>query len=211
MASEPTFQQLQERVNQLEKKLAYANNVHNTLMHNTEEFSFFLLNAKGKNSEILDCNVGAEKLFGYKKKQIVNQLVSTLFPEDVIQQIPDAALYTPEKKVETENIMNLQKHDGNNISANVKIKPVIEDSSKKIQGVEIIVNPCSGECLKESNKLFTAFMNQMPNAIFIKDEKLRTIYVNKYINNEFNGDKWLHKTNQENFNTDTAKKLDQND
>ena len=47
MASESTLQQLQERINQLEENLAYANNVHNTLMNNTEEFAFFLINAKG--------------------------------------------------------------------------------------------------------------------------------------------------------------------
>ena len=215
MASESTFQQLRERINQLENQIAYANNVHNTLMHNSEEFGFFLLNANGENSKIIDCNIGAEKLFGYNREQILNQPVSIIFPKKLIQCLPDTANYTTKKKVETEKIMILQKHDGYNISANVKIKPVIEDSHKKIQAIEIIINPChfktSGECLKESNKLFTAFMNQMPNAIFIKDEKLRTIYVNKYISNEFNGDKWLHKTNQENFNTDTAKKLDQND
>jgi len=213
MTSEPTFQQLRERINQLENQLAFANSVHNTLMHNTEEFSFFLLNAKGANSRIIDCNAGAEKLFGYNKEQIVDQPVSAIFPKELIQCLPDAA--TAEKTEETEKVMNLQIHNGNYISANVKVKPVIEDLHNKIQGVEIIINLCNykntGECLRGNNKLFTAFMNQMPNAIFIKDDKLRTIYVNKYLSNELNGDKWLHKTNQEIFNPKTAIKLDQND
>ena len=215
MASEPTFQQLQERISQLEEELAYANNVHNTLMRNSKEFSFVLTDAKGKKSKIIDCNIGAEKLLGYKKEQIINKLVSTVFPEELIQNIPDAAHYTSKKNVETEKVMNLQIHNGNYISANIKVKPVIEDSQNKIQGIEIIIDPCNyknkGECLKESNKLFTAFMNQMPNAIFVKDNNLRTIYVNKFLSKEFNGDNWLHKTNQEIFDAETAEKLDQND
>ncbi|MGM0497836.1 MAG: PAS domain S-box protein [Bacteroidota bacterium] len=215
MTSGPTYQEQKERINQLEKELAYKNNVHNTLMHNTKEFGFFLTDAKGKNSKILDCNNGAEQLFGHTRKEMINQPASAIFNKELIQSIPDAEHLLTANIQETEKTIDIPLHGGNNISANIRIKPVVDELQHKTQGIEIIINPCNykgtGECLKESNKLFTAFMNQMPNAIFIKDENLRTIYVNNYISKELNGDKWLHKTNKESFNPQTAKKLDQND
>ena len=65
--------------------------------------------------------------------------------------------------------------------------------------------------LRESNELFSSFVNEIPNAIFMKDKDFRMFFVNNYIHEKMGGHRWLNKTNQEAFPKDIADKLDQND
>ena len=55
------------------------------------------------------------------------------------------------------------------------------------------------EELRESVELFSLFMDYLPAIVFIKDEKSRTLYVNKYMNDVLGAKDWIGKTPLELF------------
>jgi PAS domain S-box-containing protein len=215
MTSEPTYQQLQERIRQLEEKLYFKDEVNNKLLQNTEDFGFILTDINGENSVILDCNIGAEKIFNIPHKELLNQPISTILNKELIQIIPRKQEAYQANTDSTEKGINLQRPDGSENPVHIIFYPV-PDKNGTIQRMEIMVYPYDSEIISrkyshKTHRLFSAFTEELPSAIFIKDHHLRTIYVNKFIINEFGGEKWMYKTNQEAFDKDTADKLDQND
>ncbi len=55
------------------------------------------------------------------------------------------------------------------------------------------------EHLRESQEQFTAFMDHLPAAAFIKDDQFRLVYVNKYLEDYFNARDWLDRDSAEVF------------
>jgi PAS domain S-box-containing protein len=216
MPSKLSYQQLQERINELEEKLYFRDKVKDSLMENTEDYGFVLTNINGDNSKIIDCNKGFEKIYKSTKDKLKNQPVSSILPKEFTQHIPhNSEEYTPEaNNHQIEKELTFSTPDGRKFSAHVVFLPVLSKNNE-IQAMEIFIYPKhttqEREYPKESHKLFSAFTEELPSAIFIKDSNLRTIYVNNFIINEFEGDKWMHKTNQEAFDKETADILDQND
>ncbi|MFX0094838.1 MAG: PAS domain S-box protein, partial [Candidatus Hodarchaeota archaeon] len=63
------------------------------------------------------------------------------------------------------------------------------------------------EELRESEELFSQFMDQLPAAAFIKDKESRTLFANKYAKEVCGGDQWIGKTAMELFPAETARKM----
>ncbi len=49
------------------------------------------------------------------------------------------------------------------------------------------------EALRESQEQFALFMDVLPHGVFIKDESSVVIYVNQYVKDLFNGERWIGK------------------
>ncbi|MFO1422618.1 MAG: PAS domain S-box protein [Candidatus Competibacteraceae bacterium] len=67
------------------------------------------------------------------------------------------------------------------------------------------------EHLRESQEQFTAFMDHLPAAAFIKDDQSRLVYVNKYLEDYFNAQDWLYRNSAEVFPAELAQTLSIND
>ncbi|MDS4041858.1 MAG: PAS domain S-box protein [Candidatus Competibacter sp.] len=67
------------------------------------------------------------------------------------------------------------------------------------------------EHLRESQEQFTAFMDHLPAAAFIKDDQSRLVYVNKYLEDYFNARDWLDRNSAEVFPAELAQTLSIND
>lgn len=65
--------------------------------------------------------------------------------------------------------------------------------------------------MKESQELFTLFMDYLPAVVFIKNEEGRFIYVNKYMNDLHGEDTWLGKRSEDVVTEDIALKEHKND
>jgi PAS domain S-box-containing protein len=63
------------------------------------------------------------------------------------------------------------------------------------------------EHLRESQEQFTAFMDHLPAAAFIKDDQSRHVYVNKYLEDYFNARDWLDRDSVEVFPAELAQTL----
>ncbi len=65
--------------------------------------------------------------------------------------------------------------------------------------------------LNRSQKLFMSYIDNLPGLAFIKDEKSRYIYINKYFENLIGFIEWKNKTPIDLFDTKTAKSIIEND
>ncbi len=65
--------------------------------------------------------------------------------------------------------------------------------------------------IEESEKRFNTFMDYLPIGTFIKDDKARNIYLNKYMKDNFFGETMLGKSVREIYNTDYAKSITRDD
>lgn len=70
--------------------------------------------------------------------------------------------------------------------------------------LEITERKRAETALKESRELFALFMDRIPHGAFIKDEELRTIYVNQYIRDLFDGETWLGRVSRDLFPREVA-------
>jgi PAS domain S-box-containing protein len=215
MTPDKTNQQLQERIRQLEEKLNFKDKVKNTLLQNTEDFGFILTDINGEDSIILDCNRGAEKIFNYSQEELINLPLLNILNEELVQIIPRKNSGYQSDIFPAEKGISFKKSDGSKHPAHLIFYPVI-GINDTLQAMEIMIYPRHKEIMHrkfphETHKLFSAFTDELPSAIFIKDNHLRTIYVNRFLINELGGDQWMYKTNQEAFDKETADKLDQND
>ncbi len=65
--------------------------------------------------------------------------------------------------------------------------------------------------LRESENRFATFMDRFPGVIFMKDEHLRYVYVNRFTKDTFDAEKWPGKQIQEFFPEEIAEKILEND
>lgn len=55
------------------------------------------------------------------------------------------------------------------------------------------------QALRESEERFSRFMDNLPGVVFIKDDRGRTLYVNRYLDDHFGAREWIGKTAMELF------------
>ncbi len=84
---------------------------------------------------------------------------------------------------------------------NGDILGIIEDYKDITQRVE------AEEALLKTEKQFSIFMDNLPLGVFIKDEKLRSVYLNKYMDNVHSNDNCQNKTPEEIFPLEYAKRV----
>lgn len=84
---------------------------------------------------------------------------------------------------------------------NGSILGIIEDYKDITQRVE------AEEALLKAEKQFGMFMDNLPLGVFIKDEKLRSVYLNKYMDNVHSNDNCQNKTPEEIFPLEYANRV----
>lgn len=67
------------------------------------------------------------------------------------------------------------------------------------------------DALRESEKMFSLFMDYLPAIVFLKDQDGKTLFVNKYMETEFGASAWVGKTMQEVFPDELGEKLMEDD
>jgi DNA-binding CsgD family transcriptional regulator/PAS domain-containing protein len=85
-----------------------------------------------------------------------------------------------------------------NQEKNNKVRELLEETGKRKKIEEV---------LTDSEVKFSLFMDNLPAGVFIKDIDSRVLYVNKYLQDEFNAEDWLHKTARDNFPEDIASSM----
>ena len=90
-----------------------------------EDYAIIMLNKEGY---IVDWNVGAEKIKGYKSEEIIGRHFSTLYPDDDVKSLlPDALL----KKAQVDGLAQYEgwrlKKDGTMFWGNITLKALYDD------------------------------------------------------------------------------------
>jgi len=129
----------------------------------------------GKNlkGEIISWNIGAEKIYGYHKNEIVGKHISTLVPKDRLSENSDIISQSISlgltKHFETVHL----KKNGETVAVSITMSPT-KDISGNIIGVSLVIRDISKEkmieeAVKQSEKKFVDLFNNINDIVFITD------------------------------------------
>jgi PAS domain S-box-containing protein len=101
-------------------------------------------------------------------------------------------------------------HKGELRQMEVSSTPIVTDN--QIDGILAVIRDVSDRiadqvAIRESQKRFDLFMNNLPGGAFIKDSKSRVLFINRYMKNLVFSDDLIGKTPQEAFNDEMAQTI----
>jgi PAS domain S-box-containing protein len=150
------------------------------LVESVVDYAIFMLDPAGR---VASWNAGAERIKGYRAREIVGQHFSRFYPVEVAacgkpQHDLDAAASAGRYEDEGWRV----RKDGSRFWANVIIT-ALRDGSGKLQGFgkvtrDLTERQLANAHIRESEARLQAFMNHSPSIIFIKDLEGRYQYVN---------------------------------
>jgi diguanylate cyclase (GGDEF)-like protein/PAS domain S-box-containing protein len=163
------------------------NELFHTLVENIIDYAIFMLDADGR---VISWNVGAERVKGYVKEEILGQHFSRFYSrEDIERGRPQhgLAVASAEGRFEDEG-WRLRK-DRSPFWANVVITPV-RDPTGNLLGFakvtrDLTEHRLATQRLESSEARLHAFMNHSPSLMFVKDPQGRYLYVNDAFTRSF--------------------------
>jgi PAS domain S-box-containing protein len=154
------------------------------LMENVKEYALFVIDKEGR---ILEWNVGAEHVLGYKTEEIVGQPLSRIFtPEDIESGAPQQELQTALKQGKAEDERWHVRKNGSRFWAS-GILSTICDRDGNVVGFTKILRDFTERKLAEEElrgkeqqlRWRTRLLDMATDAIFIVDLDDRIVYWNK--------------------------------
>jgi PAS domain S-box-containing protein len=171
---------VKERTARLETVLAElgtSEERYRLLVESAEDYAIFMVDPSGY---VLDWNVGAERIFGYKEEDIVGEAGSILFtPEDIRSGAPAREL---EKSQEEGRAVDERWHvrkDGSRFWASGFVRPVRDDAGN-LRGFakvarDITERRRTEEELRVSEARYRAVVEQSADGIYLVDGDTRRI------------------------------------
>ncbi|MCD4695834.1 MAG: PAS domain S-box protein, partial [Bacteroidales bacterium] len=175
-----TKEQLIEEVKTLqkenEKKLK-------TIFHAAENVSFILTDMAGEQAIIREFSPGAEKIFGYKKEEVLGKPVAILhLPEDV-KMLPEILKAMSENKQGFKGESTLVRKSGERFPAMFTTFPIFDDNGAMTGStcVSIDITELKGaeELLHENERRFMEMANLLPQIVYETDMYGNLTFVNK--------------------------------
>jgi len=181
MAEKPTYEELEKRVKELEKKILKCNPVEEELRDSNEKLTaLFQSSPMAIISLDLDGNVtfwnpAAEKMFGWKEKEAIGRFLPFV-PEEAKSE--HHALRN--RVLSGEGFHGVEalrkKKDGSDIYISISTVP-LKDSTGSISGimtviVDITERKKTKEALSNSHQIIEEIINAIPVRVFWKDKNL---------------------------------------
>ena len=163
------------------------NKLFRTLVENIVDYAIFMLDADGR---VITWNIGAERVKGYAKEEIVGQHFSRFYlPEDIERGRPQHGLEVAATEGRFEEEGWRLRKDRSLFWANVIITPV-RDPAGNLLGFakvtrDLTERRLTTQRLESSEARLQAFMNHSPSLMFVKDPHGRYLYVNEAFTRAF--------------------------
>ena len=139
-----------------------------------------------------DVTAGWAEQFGSAPPDVVGCRLFEVFPflPETVREEYEAVFRTGEPVVTTETTLFGERE----VLTETRKIPVFEDGHvvRVITAIrDVTEQRRAAAALRESQEQFTAFMDHLPAAAFIKDEQSRTLYVNQYLRDLLDAGAWL--------------------
>jgi len=157
------------------------------LLENIVDYAIFMLDADGR---VMSWNVGAERVKGYAKEEIVGQHFSRFYlPEDIERGRPQHGLQVASTEGRFEEEGWRLRRDRSLFWANVIITPVRGPTGNLLGFVKVTRDlterRLTAQRLESSEARLHAFMDHSPSLMFVKDPQGRYVYVNDAFTRSF--------------------------
>jgi len=160
---------------------------------------------------ILWANQAACDSAGLSRDKIIGRYCYAIWPQRK-DPCPDCPVL---KAIETGQVQEIEKVTSDGRAWFIRGYPVKNDRNRIVGAVEVTLEITerkqAEEKIDESERRFTAFMDNLPITAFIKDKDQRYIYFNKMMSRIFNASDWMGKSITEIFPSEIADRLDKAD
>jgi PAS domain S-box-containing protein len=146
----------------------------------------------------IDANAAADRILGVKNKQFIGKTIEEAFPPLKDTEVPERYRLAASKgkNWKTEQI----NYEYGKIRGAYEVYAFQTTPERMaVMFLDITDRKRAEEALRESEERFSLFMSHLPAIVFMKDNKSRTIYVNKYMNDVLGAKDWIDKTPLELF------------
>ncbi|MHA2246864.1 MAG: PAS domain S-box protein [Candidatus Hodarchaeales archaeon] len=160
---------------------------------------------------LLYVNESFMKMHEYTTDEIIDKHLSIFHTKEQMKNVKRLADQLRQKgSYLAEEVWHKRKN--NEIFPTLMNGTLISDENGKPQfmaatAIDITKRKQAEEALRESEELFSQFMDHLPAAVFIKDDESKTLFANKYLKDVFGGEKWIGKTAMELFPEEAARKM----
>lgn len=159
------------------------------------------------NGTISGASLGACQFYGYSLSDLITMSIydiNTMSKAEVAAEMQQAM---EEKKSHFNSQHRLASGEVRDVEA--YFNPIQVDGKTLFYTIihDITERNHAQEELRESDERFSLFMDFLPAIVFIKDEKSRTLYVNKYMNDVLGAKDWIGKTPLELFSKKIARAM----
>ena len=157
------------------------------LVENIVDYAIFMLDADGR---VISWNVGAERVKGYAKEEILGQHFSHFYSrEDIDRGQPQHGLDVASTEGRFEDEGWRLRKDRSRFWANVVITPVRSPTGNLLGFAKVTRDlterRLATQRLESSEARLDAFMNHSPSIMFVKDPQGRYLYVNDAFTRSF--------------------------
>lgn len=181
-----------------EEELKEKNLIFQSLMENSPIYVFF----KDWNIKALYLSKNFENMLGMPIENALGKDMNDLFPSELaLKMIAD-----DKKIIENGELIQVDEELGGKYYTTIKFPIKRENAPPMLAGftIDITDRKKTELALKQSEARLTAFMENVPALILIKDHELRPVYANENIKSLFPMNEWMGKTPSETFPEDIA-------
>ena len=147
-------------------------------------------------------------LLGFSPEEVIGKSIFDIFPEDQKKEVLDSVNSRGDEKGTKHYEHTFLNKDGSRILVDLSSSPLLDENGK-ITGFSGVARDVTSKrkaelALKESEEKFRVFMDYLPAGVFIKDEKGKYEYLNKFNEDNFGNTDWKGKTAHDLFDKEIA-------
>ena len=191
MAKKPTYEELEQKIRELEKVEIQHKGTEEALRESEKKFrdlydnapnAYFSINAS--DGSILRCNNSAVNLLGYDKESMIGMKVSDLYADTPHGNLKAQEVFKRFKRGESiqDEELQMEHKNGSLIWVSVSVEPIRNKDGKVIESRSVVVNISErkkvAEALRESEERLRTITDTALDSIFCKDIKRRYTFVN---------------------------------
>jgi PAS domain S-box-containing protein len=193
MARKPSYEELEQRVKELEKEAAEHKRAEESLRESKELFektfisqldAIFILNSEGP-PKIIDCNPATTKIFGYTREEMLDRTITFLHVNETTLKKFQENLYPA---IEDRGYCHLSEFEMKRKDKTIfppehSVIPLRDDQGKRIGWVSVVRNISDRkrveEALRESEERLRQIVQNMPVMLDALDEDNRILVWNR--------------------------------
>jgi len=174
---------LASRFNKLYTDLFRSQQQIRSIYKAADDVAFIVTALSAADDSIIEYSSGAEKIFGYRREEIIGQSIGRLNPISDPQLLQQLLMKMQQRHKGTSGEFQLQRKSGEQFAALLTVYPVYIDSGEMESALTVCIDiskrKLTEEALRESETRFRELVDMLPEAVFETEADLNLSFANQ--------------------------------